>query len=64
MQCVTCRRRIQDQEEATSGDVLCDRCANGRTVETGPALLRLLVLLTNFGLTAAAPPLLRGTSEV
>lgn len=64
MQCVTCRLRIQSPEDMSSRGVLCERCASGRTGETGPALLQLLVLLTNFGLTAAAPPLLRGTSEV
>ncbi|HEX2165649.1 MAG TPA: hypothetical protein VHG09_00305 [Longimicrobiales bacterium] len=64
MLCVSCRRLLQDPEETSSSGFVCERCGAGRTIEPGAGLLRLLVILTNFGLTAAAPPLLTGTSEV
>lgn len=60
MMCASCGRPILNRQSPSLLGLLCDRCAYARP-DNG--LLRLLVVLTNFGLSAAAPPLLGSASE-
>lgn len=62
MICVGCRSHTHTGELSPLG-MICEKCATARS-QNGSSLLRLLVLLANCGLAAAAPPLLSPSNEL